>query len=258
MIKGLEDNILFDEEAHSYVNKITGASYLPVSNFISLFQKDVNWGMIAKKIATRDGVQASDVTNDWKRRADNGTRIHKGIERFEKTTVILPEDLDIKQIIATVASYYTDYYRIYQEQRLSCDEYMICGTTDKVGVCTSSSKSVIDIHDYKTKEDKLVKYKSDNNTYMLHCLSHLQDCTFNRYALQLSIYAYLLQKKTGRKIGELAIIEIPTNDHTKIRKIYVPYMKYEVEAMLNWYKENILDKKPGDIIFDESIIFGEE
>lgn len=86
------------------------------------------------------------------------------------------------------------------------------------------------IRDFKTNEE--IKM---NNSFqkMKSFLSHLDDCEFNHYSLQLSLYAYIFQSY-GYKVMDLAI------DHYN-KEIRVPYLEKEVKLMVQEYEMSLLD-----------------
>ena len=82
---------------------------------------------------------------------------------------------------------------IYPEHLIYLMSAGICGQADRVEVVNDC----IDLYDYKTnKEIKKEGFKtaSGKTKKMLPPLSHLDDCNFNDYALQLSIYMYMMLK----------------------------------------------------------------
>lgn len=75
-------------------------------------------------------------------------------------------------------------------------------------------------YDKKTKSTKKMYYP----------IHHLEDTTFNHYALQLSFYAYMLQlKNTKFNIKQLTLLHNAGDGETKIN---VPYYKNEVKSLL--------------------------
>ena len=73
---------------------------------------------------------------------------------------------------------------------------------------------------------------------MKYPLNNLQDCTFNHYACQLSLYAYMLQQiNPNFEIKGLKIIHIDRNENET--ELDVPYLKDEVEKMLKHYKKQL-------------------
>lgn len=234
-----------NEDTHVYTNQ-HGEEYLSVSKFLGLFQKQFDREGISKAYAKKHGVSQENVLADWDKKRDDsidhGNRIHEAIERYFRSTVITLEDEDLRPMILSLAKEYSHYYRIFSEEIIWNDEYKIAGTTDNRFQVTSSSKSVISFGDFKTNQRNGIQTENKYGQYMLGPLSHLQDCNFNKYSLQASAYAWMYQQNTGCKIGDLHILYIPPQNFLQYTKLYVPYMKLEIEAMVKYYKENYLDK----------------
>lgn len=244
MIKGLDNYVTIQKDTHQYFDK-DGKEYLSVSKFIGRFYKAFDADVVSGHVARAEGVSQEAVLHKWKKQTDAGTQMHDAIERFNKTTQILPEDQHLRPAILNIASQYSDYYRLYNEQILYDKDALIAGTADLPCVCTSSPKSVIDIGDWKTynkgiNQKEIDKHGKFRNEYMLGPLSHLQNSSYNKVSIQLSIYAYMLQKQTGHKIGKLFAHWI--NPENPLINFQIPcfYLKHEVEVMLKWHKENPL------------------
>lgn len=81
---------------------------------------------------------------------------------------------------------------IYPEHLIYLMSAGICGQADRVEVVNDC----IDLYDYKTNKEikKRVLKQQVERLKMLPPLSHLDDCNFNDYALQLSIYMYMMLK----------------------------------------------------------------
>lgn len=147
---------------------------------------------------------------------------------------------------------------IYPEHLIYNEKIGVCGQSDLVFV----ADGYVDISDYKTnKEMKLNAYghQFGNPQTMLAPISHLEDCNFYHYALQLSIYMKLiLIKNPGLKAGKLELIHVSfkvdrrdqfdfpvlAQDENgyivqKITKYEAPYLEKEAELVLKTlYKKN--------------------
>ena len=93
---------------------------------------------------------------------------------------------------------------------------------------------------------------------MLAPVAHLEDCEFNHYALQLSMYMYmLLRHNPNLKPGTLTIEHVVFEEEgqnkygypihkvvdgepvvKEIKEIALPFMKNECAAIINWLKNN--------------------
>ncbi|MES3018158.1 MAG: hypothetical protein V4721_10275 [Bacteroidota bacterium] len=242
MIIGLDNYVTLRESDHRYFDK-DGREYMSASKFLGLFYEPFDANFIAGQVAASEGVPKQVILDRWQAQTDLGTHIHEAIQRYNNTTEMLPEDEYLRPAILNIAFQYKDYYRRYNEVVLYDKDEFLAGTADHPLVTTSHKNSVIDIGDWKCygngiNQKDLDKHGKPRNKYMLHCLDHLQASSYNKVALQLSLYAYMLQKATGRKIGKLFAHWInPINPLINIQ-LPVPYMKHEIIAMIAWRKEN--------------------
>jgi hypothetical protein len=241
--------VTLNEETHVYTDN-HNRIYTSVSQLLSQFSKKFDREGISRMSAKKHGVSQEEILADWDKKRDDsldhGNRIHNCLELYQKTATILPGNEDLLPTVKSICSEYSSYYRVFPEEIIFSEEHLIAGKTDNRFQLTSHKNSIIEFGDYKTNLSNGIQYTNKYGQYMLGPLSHLQDCNFNKYALQLSLYAYLYQKNTGCKIGSLHIMFIPPDNHLAWRKIYIPYMLYEVEAILNWRKENAIpvEEKP--------------
>lgn len=149
---------------------------------------------------------------------------------------------------------------VYPEHLVYLKSVGICGQADRVEVYDNK----IHVFDYKTnKEIKKSGFKGKNGkvSKMLPPLSHLDDCNFNDYALQLSTYMYIMHKQNFHlDVGMMQInhiiFEIDGSDEngnpivavnslgdpivSKVIPYDVPYLKNEVIAMFKHIQESKL------------------
>jgi hypothetical protein len=139
----------------------------------------------------------------------------------------------------------------------------ICGQSDLVEVVNGK----VNIIDYKTNKE--IKMKGFTNwegitEKMLLPVNSLDDCHFNHYALQLSIYMYIILKHNPKlKPGKIFIhhvkFEIEKEDNwgypigkkdesgnpivKEIIVIPIPYLVDEVQSVIHYMKDNPIKKK---------------
>jgi len=147
---------------------------------------------------------------------------------------------------------------IYPEHFVYLKSAGICGQSDRVEVIWDR----VDIIDYKTnKEIKTESYTSWDGVKqkMTGPLAHLDDCNYWHYAIQLSLYLYMVLKHNPRlKPGKLtlhhitfAVEGVDKYDYpiTKldafgnpivlaVTPYDLPYLKSEVIAIINWMHDN--------------------
>jgi len=134
----------------------------------------------------------------------------------------------------------------------------ICGQADRV----EKIDKFIDLYDYKTnKEIKQEGFKMNTGKTkkMLPPLSHLDDCNFNDYALQLSIYMYIMLKHnptlspgimridhvefelTGLNEFGYPIVKLDADRNPVVKKVTpyeIPYLKSEVLSLFKFVNNN--------------------
>ena len=69
-------------------------------------------------------------------------------------------------------------------------------------------------------------------------MDHLDDCQYNIYSLQLSVYAYFYEQESKRKCRSLNLLYFDRNSKT-FMKYPVPYMKMEAIAILENYIKSL-------------------
>lgn len=145
---------------------------------------------------------------------------------------------------------------IYPEHLVYLESAGVCGQSDLVRV----ENSIVYINDYKTcKEIKTKGYKSYEGTKkMLGVVRHLEDCSFSHYALQLSLYMYMILRHNPQlKPGELTIEHVLFEEESRDKYDYpiyrrdeqggyivkdivylkVPYLAKEVKLIIDKLKE---------------------
>lgn len=269
----LQNIVFLEPEHHVYFDK-EGKTYTSVSRVLSEFAEKADFkkiaGFVANKrlkkyeeLSIKTGRKILDIALDqpkysraytqktvlaeWDLKRDEaaeaGTYIHNNMEQAILTGKY-PQD-DYVHYYKWSQDYFTQYKEVLCEQALFHPEYRIAGTGDKICFRTSR-KGMVDVRDYKsndlgydsTGKDQFTKAVRHYNRYMTGPLSHLEDCDFNKYALQLSIYMYMLECM-GYKPGNLAIIQVEWKKiKAKPKLIYLPYMKHEVIALLEYRSKN--------------------
>lgn len=147
---------------------------------------------------------------------------------------------------------------IYPEHLVYLKSASVCGQADRVEIVGDR----VDIYDYKTnKEIKTEGYEfwDGSKKMMLGPLRHLEDCEFNHYALQLSVYMFIILKHNynfNPGVLEIHHVEFEIEDEDengfpihardpigepiikKVTPMELPYLKKEVLLMFNWLREH--------------------
>jgi len=247
----------FIETPHIYQNE-HNHNYLSVTTLIKNYTIKEDWIEIAKKKALKENRNYEELLAEWEEKrnksAEKGTRYHK----LQEELLINKKHIDyegckiyVKHVptidgIKEDSNVLLNNNEIYPEKLIWSDLYKICGTADLVKVYNN----IIYIDDYKTNEKlDFESFKHPNprigKKKMLFPLSHLDDCNFNHYQLQLNIYMYLLlQTNRHLKMGHMTILHIKFNENDEPLepiKYKVKNMQKEVATLLKHYKSTVHD-----------------
>lgn len=250
--------IFFDSRSHIYYNT-QGQVYDSPSKVFSHYKNKFDEIEASKAYANKHGKTPQYWRRKWKevREAslERGTGIHeskeelmfgRGIEKYQGTihTVHNSERLIINKLSDLPDG-------VWPEIPIWNDEYMISGKPDKLVIETlhtwDGKKRYAHIDDYKTNKsiDKISYWSPRTGEYkmMKDPLSHLMDCNWIHYALQMSFYQFIMEQ-AGFYVGNRVLIHIPhpiIDTHGKVLQqpddvLYkIPYMKREILLTLDHY-----------------------
>lgn len=226
-------HIKFDEATHVYRNVKSGERYTSATQLISKFKKPFDSNFHAERVAKREGVSKEMVLEMWENEKNKsivrGKNYHSLLENYvrfgetEKDYGWLYKSFE-KQREKLVGN----CKNVHAEKLLWNDEYKLAGTCDLL----YEHDNNFTIMDYKT--NKAITAYSKYGEYLLPPVDFLSYCEYNVYALQLSLYAYMNEQLTNKKIRNLHILYLYED---KFISFNVPYMKLEVISMLNKHKE---------------------
>jgi len=229
--------IKFNEKYHSYTNIFTGQRYVSATTLIHKFTKPFDTEKHAKRVAEREGTTPEEIKELWKeenkKACDYGNHVHQVMEDW-----LNGNDVDIKDKVSYVEPFEKlvddfDKSLITPEKRLWNHEHKVAGTTDVY----QDHKRFFNLYDFKT--NKRFNFNNAFGEYMLGDFSHLSNCQYNTYSLQLSMYAYMEQCLTGKHVGELGLYYYDRKESTW-EYFPVSYMKKEIELMFSLLKNGNL------------------
>lgn len=266
--------IIFTASDHSYksIDQKEDIKWTSVTTLVSKFKIPFDKEGIALKTSKNKksrwyGMTVKDILAQWDRSTDTALKLGSWyhdqrehdliscstIQRSGKDLSIISPLMDGEKKIAPDQ---TLVEGIYPEHMVYLKSAGICGQADRVEVV----QDVINLYDYKTnKEIKKKGFKSWQGVVskMLHCCSHLDDCNYNHYALQMSIYMYIMLKhnpnlKPGEIVLEHIVFEVESIDQygvptyaydpqgdpivKEVVTYKMPYMKKEVIRMINHHQ----------------------
>lgn len=267
--------IRFFEDAHKY-DSDENIDWISVTSLISHLKKYVDSGKLALKASKNRKsrwwkLPVDEIQNVWNDEFAKNTKFGTYYHKLKENEICSSDSIEyqgyivpiIKPTVIDGIKYSTNQKLadgIYPEHIVYLKSAGICGQADRVNVINR----MVSVIDYKTsKEIKKESYKHWDGAKdkMLPPLSHLDDCNFNHYSLQMSFYLYMILKhnpdlKLSEKpltihhiifeiIGEdkykNPIYALDDNSNPIIKDVIeydVPYLKQEVISTLHWLDDN--------------------
>ena len=254
-----DERIRFVESSHTYFIDGSKEGYISTTTLVhNLFEKFDADKVIKKMMRSKKwesspyfGMEPDQIKDSWEENRDSaakaGTLMHENIENFYNKVSHETESKEFELF----SNYLNDHkeYEPYRTEWCIFDERSkVCGSVDMVYKDPDNPGFHI-IADWKRskaiKKDNAWQSGSDRFT------SHLPDCNFIHYSIQLGIYKYILQKYYDIKISETFIVVLhPSQDNYE--KINTKDVDTEVESIMNRRKNGTYVKTVG--LFDVSKI----
>jgi hypothetical protein len=263
----------FTAHDHKYVSN-DDINWLSVTSFIGNFKQPFNADAVAKKCSTSKkskwyGMTPEEIKEAWKAEANRattlGTWYHNQREAdlceigdMERHGFTIPvfKPIEIDGIKHSPEQKLKD--GVYPEHMVYLRSAGICGQSDLVEVVNGQ----VHITDYKTNKE--IKVEGFTNwegvtQKMAPPVSHLDDCNLNHYALQLSMYMYIILKhnpklspgtltihhilfqEAGRDKFDNPISALDSSGDpivTDVVQYDLPYLKKETIDLIHWLEDN--------------------
>jgi len=228
--------IVFNADDHSYRSiDDSNIDWISVTTLVSHFKKPFDAKKIAEKVSKKKnskwyGIEPKLIQQIWNGESERsttlGTWYHNQREvdlcsfaSMEREGVTVPvfRPSEVKEGVKVAPTQKLEP-GVYPEHMVYLRSAGICGQSDLVEVVNGK----VNIIDYKTNK------KIDTESYidwegksekMSPPLDLHDDCNFNHYALQLSIYMYIILKH---------------NPKLKPGKIFIHHVTFEIEAEDDW------------------------
>ena len=268
-------SVLFKEEDHSYVSiGEENINWTSVTSFIGKFKQKFDADAIAEKVSKNKrskwfGMKKQEILDTWKAESDRATTLGNWYHNQREADILELTSLGRNGVEVPIFRpvINEEGHKLAPNQKLTDGVYPehfvylksagLCGQSDYVEVVNG----YVNIIDYKTnKEIKKESFKNYEgiSQKMNAPLSHLDDCNYNHYNLQLSVYMYIILRQNPRlRPGKLSIhhvlfeqagtdangypITSIVNGSPVVQDVVVydmPYLKDEVLSLIHWIQNN--------------------
>jgi ATP-dependent exoDNAse (exonuclease V) beta subunit len=250
--------VKFYEKDHKYKinNELCKCS---VTTLLKKYGEEFDSEKTAKIVSLKQNRPVDDILKEWNFKREyacfKGTDFHKYVENFLNRK-FSPLDLkgfhymlfqegqeldaekrkeEYRETMKFMVKNFLNFYKWYDElYHCIKSEFVvgdfdskICGTIDNLSYNKKTKN--LSIFDYKTNQS--IKTEGFKGKTLLDGLSHLQDCEFSKYSLQLHIYKRIIEKNSNFKIDDLYIVWFPENKEYQLIKPLD--LEKEAEYVLN-------------------------
>lgn len=228
-----DSRLSFDAESHTYYHgsrKLKSVTTL-VEECFPQFDA-IYW---AHRKAPQEGISPQELMARWeaeaKRARDLGTVMHDKIERYYLGEDC-GDDTDAFRLFRCFAAV-NHLHPFRTEWRIFFEEYGIAGTLDFL---ERTPDGTYNIYDWK-RSRKLINQSGEVEVHSrfrktaLHPISHIEDTSYYHYALQVSVYRYILEQKYGIQVKGMRLgVFHPA--YSGYYLVDLPYMRDEVVTIL--------------------------
>ena len=214
-------DLIFKEKNHKYY--LRGRELTSVTTLIKKYKSEFDAAYVSSKVAEKQDISVADVLTMWGCNRDTacalGTAFHFYVEMYFKNYFWDTYPAHLYEQINKFNSFWINnrdrFLMVACELRVYDEELGIAGTVDALVQNKKTGK--FSIWDWKTNKS----IKTENKfSSMKGCLSDLDDCDFNHYSLQISIYTEILKRKfPDLEFITGSLIHFPYNQHYEIMKI---------------------------------------
>jgi hypothetical protein len=271
-------SVEFIEEGHKYMaTDGSSVKYTSVTTLIHKYEEKFQSTMMSQKVTKKiggkyEGLKPQEVLDIWSKESTRATDIGSMYHNFMEQSLLGKSRVKVRDTFVNVIPTTMINGRkealpqlnlkpgVYPEFLIYDKALGISGQVDEMMI---SEKNILDIDDHKTNKE--FKDRGYLNTFngsrkkLLAPLSHLEDCDKNVYALQMSLYAYMILRRNRHlKLGRLQInhveFEVASRDEydfptikmdvvtglpivKKITPIQLPFLQKEVIALIKHFRK---------------------
>jgi hypothetical protein len=241
-------HISFDEGPHIYTidgdsdfTSVTTWNHAHFQEFdadaiIDKMMKSKNWPN-----SKYYGMTPDEIKDQWEQNRDQaasaGTKMHYNIECFYNRIDVSDEDKDCDEW-----RYFEEFYEEYKHLTPYRTEWMVWDKELKfagsIDMTFENEDGTIEIYDWKRSKE--IRFENRWQSGKTQCVSHLPDCNYYHYSLQLNTYKALLEKNYGKTITGMYLVCLhPNNQNKSYQRIKVKDLSQEIEDLFELRKAMI-------------------
>lgn len=244
-----DSRISFDEPTHTY--KIDGSSegVISVTTLIHHHFPQFNADEVLKKMRNSrngladkyKGLSDDQIKSQWsesgKEASGKGTKMHKSIELFYNDDFDYIYEDQPTEFMYFIAFHETVKHRLtpYRtEWSIFRGDIKLAGQLDML-YSINGQEGKYALYDWKRSKEIKLENKFEKG---LGKLSHLDNCNYNHYSIQLNVYKRILETLYGLSIVEMVLV-ILHPDNKSFQLFEVKEMKNEIDYIINERKKEV-------------------
>jgi hypothetical protein len=251
------NRITFLDSTHTYQIDGKPSAKVSVTRLIDGYKIPFEKEKWAKIKADKLGLTTEEIIQDWGKQnlysTTLGTIVHNFIDNYYNNKIVPYDKVKVEEELGRdkynelkehVVPLINQFYNFYNDKDYilpiknefvvgDIEDTRICGMLDMLAYNTKDN--TFEIYDFKTNKE--IKYKTKFNKYLRPPVSHLEECEFNTYSIQLSLYKYFIEAYTSIKIDKTFVVWFSTkNDDYQL--IPLLNMDKEVKDILDHFSLN--------------------
>ena len=221
-------NIKLERDSHTYkLIDDESIDFLSVTTYISQFFEKFDSLKIAKKLVTKvpryKHMSVDELLSKWNDARDHGTNVHNEIENYLLNQEEASEPKALQAIKWLDKHVFFEKHKLFSEEIIYSKELKLAGSVDLIIENIETNEHTI--IDWKTNE-KIPTSSYGKKTGIHPITQDIEDCKYNLYALQLSLYRFLLEKYYGFKINRQLIVHLKDD---KVLAYMTPYYEDHIK-----------------------------
>ena len=225
--------LVFDPDAHDYTH--AGRKMKGVSSLISLFKRPFDSAYWSKYKADKANVPQQQILDEWAAKRDAACDLGHRVHEFAENRAFFGEDKPVGELAGYESGVNAAYRDLsiqpIEPEKPVCDPSIgIAGTVDLI--CSVFGTPAI--LDWKT--NATISMSNKYGDTMFPPLSHLDDCSFNHYSLQLNLYRFMLSRRYDFHAERLCLVWLPGDSTYQL--IDIPILEAEVAVMLSAWQRS--------------------
>jgi ATP-dependent exoDNAse (exonuclease V) beta subunit len=184
---------------------------------------------------TKDEIKSGWEANG-KEASEAGTNMHYDIECFYNLCPNANDSIEYK--------YFQDFVKDYGHLKPYRTEWMIYDEelrfAGSIDMLFENEDGTLEIYDWKRCKE--IKKENRWQSSTTECISHLPDCNYWHYSLQLNTYKAILEKNYNVKINGMYLVCLhPNNENNSYLRIKVEDMTKEINDLFELRQQILLE-----------------